>query len=376
MLPHMFSLVLYGRAITDYGLKLLEKCERLRELHLVETSVTDKGLASLENIRTLRWLSIDDANITDKGISYLKNLSQLEGLQLVKTRTSDDGLSVLLNYPKLAYLEASGCSISEKGVLFISQVTSLNSLRLAAPTILDDAFLGLSFCKRLSNFSYDMPLVSQKAVMELHSRLPECDLSHYTFFRAEDKVLFLINNFVGEGKSLTNFSDALNTANELLSYSPYHPALHSARAMINFRMGNFELFRQDLRIARDSANIYGQNDLLEMAINYLNQDSFFGLRLAMEAESPEKIIAAKLLTAGVRPPLRKEPIAVLINRLSNSTSHGLGKPITIAQARATADAFITPEYRHPSVVVDLSNRTTLILPKETKDELKTVPWNW
>lgn len=371
-LRRLTSLVLYGRGVTDYGLKVLERCEQLRELHLVDTNITDKGLASLANLRSLRWLSIDTANVTDCGIMQLKNLNQMEGLQLVKTGASDDGLAILLNFPKLEYLEISGCVIAEKGVLFISQIGSLNSLRLAAPTVFDDAFLGISLCKRLSRFSFDMPLVSSEAVHELRLRLPGCELGPYTFFRPEEKVLYLVTNFIGERKTLANFSDALLCANELLTYSPYHPALHCARALINFRMGNFDGFRNDLRNTRDNANVYGQQDLLQMAMNYLSQPSFFSLRMLMEQQNPDVFIANKLLTSGVRPPTRNEPIAALINKLNHVT----GLPITPERAQAAAGAFTTPNYHQPSVIIDLSHPTKLILPEKLKDELKSVPWNW
>jgi hypothetical protein len=370
-LKNLTSLVLYGRAVSDYGIKVLERCEQLRELHLVDTNVTDRGLASLANLRSLRWLSIDTADITDSGIMQLKNLNRMEGLQLVKTGASDDGLAILLNFPMLEYLEISGCVIAEKGVLFISQVGSLNSLRLAAPTVFDDAFLGLSLCKRLSKFSYDMPLVSSQAVHELRLRLPGCELGAYNFFRPEEKVLYLVTNFIGERRTLANFSDALICANELLTYSPYHPALHCARALINFRMGNFDGFRNDLRNTRDNANVYGQQDLLKMAMNYLSQPSFFSLRMMMEEQNPDVFIANKLLTSGVRPPTRSEPISALINKMNNVTS----LPITPERAQAAAAAF-TPNYHHPSVIIKLANPTKLILPEELKDELKSVPWNW
>ncbi len=118
-------MVLYGRAVSDYGLKVLEGCQNLKELHLVETSVTDKGLASLANLRSLRWLSIDTADVTDSGIMQLKNLNLLEGLQLVKTGCSDDGLAILLNLPHLEYLEISGCTIAERrgAIYFPGQLT-------------------------------------------------------------------------------------------------------------------------------------------------------------------------------------------------------------------------------------------------------------
>lgn len=370
LLPSMNNLVLYGRGVSDYGLKLLENCQELRELHLVDTSITDKGLSSLANISSLRWLTIDTAAISDQGIAYLKELKHLEGLQLVNTKTSDESLGVLLNYPKLAYLEASGCSISEKGILFISQIGSLNYLRLAAPTVQDDAFLGLSFCKRLNSFAFDMPLVTKEAVNELHSRLPECEVSNYTYFRPEDKVLFIVSNFFGEGKTLANFADALGATDELLQYSPFHPVLHSARALINFRMGKFDHFRYDLKNVREHANMYGHSDLSDMAMNFLSQESFFGLRQMMEQQHPERLIVDKLLSSDIR--LSREPIAALIDRLKNAY-------FTPMQPRLNPEllaSFKTPNYRQPQVTVDLSNRTMIILPRDLKEQLKGVPWNW
>ena len=369
-LPTMTNLILYGRGVSDYGLKMLERCQSLRELQLVDTNITDKGLASLANITSLRWLTIDTAAISDTGIAYLKGLKHLEGLQLVNTRTSDDSMGVLLNYPKLAYLEASGCSISEKGINFISQIGSLNSLRLAAPTVQDDAFLGLSFCRRLTNFAFDMPLVSKEAVMELLARLPGCDVNHYYFFRPEDKVLYLVNNFIGSGRTLANFADALGATNDLLHYSPLHPVLHSARALINFRMGNFDSFRYDLMNVRDHADMYGHTDLQAMATAYLSQHSFFGLRLMMEQQNIERLVVDKLLSSELR--VRREPIAALIN----SVKAGHYAPGLPRISQELLDSFSTPQYKQPNVVVDLSNKTMIILPKELKDQLKDVPWNW
>lgn len=370
-LKDLHSLVLYGRAVSDYGLKVLERCEKLRELHLVETSITDKGLNSLKELRSLKWLSIDDASVTDSGIIQLRNLHQLEGLQLVRTRVSDDGLAILLHFPKLEYLEISGCTIAEKGVLFISRVSSLNSLRLAAPTIFDDSFLALSYCKQLSKFSFDMPLVTTDAMNELQHRLPSCAITEYHYFRPEDKVIYLVSNFMGEGKTIINLENALATADELLTYSPYHPALHGARAFINYRMGNIEQFRSDLRNARDNANIYLQADLRFMAIQYLSFDNHLSLQSAMAHQHPDRYIANQLLTTGVRQATRKEPVAALIKKMTGAAQTNL--PV---QAGQTIGTFNTPHYRHPQVIVDISRRPEIRPSKEWKDELKKVPWNW
>ncbi len=370
------SLVLYGRGVSDYGLKVLERCQNLKELHLVDTNVTDKGLESLANLRSLRWLSIDTADITDSGIMQLKNLNQLEGLQLVKTGVSDDGMPILLKFPKLEYLEISGCIIAEKGVLFISRVKSLNSLRLAAPTVFDDAFLGLSFCNSLSKFSFDMPLVSPQAVHEMRLRLPDCEMDEYTFFRPEEKVIYLVTNFIGDGRTLSNFADALLCTDELLSYSPFHPALHGARALLNYRMGNLDAFRNDLRNTRDYSHLCGQPDLLKLAMSYLSQDSPFDLRMMMQSQSPDRYIANKLLTAGVRPTVRKEPITALIDKLKSMTYVPIMSHRTqVAPTALNEQQWSTPNYREPSII-DLSKRSPLILLKENKEELKAVPWNW
>lgn len=370
------SLVLYGRAVSDYGLKVLERCKNLKELHLVETSVTDQGLNSLKELRSLKWLSIDDAAVTDSGIIQLRNLHQLEGLQLVKTRVSDDGLAILLHFPKLEYLEISGCTIAEKGVLFISRVSSLNSLRLAAPTIFDDSFLALSYCKQLSKFSFDMPLVTTEAIEEMRLRLPECVLSEYYFFRPEEKVIYLVNNFMGDGKTIINLENALVTADELLSYSPFHPALHGARALINYKMGNFEQFRRDLQNVRDNANIYGQADLRFLAMQYLSCDSHLSLRAAIDSHRPERYIANQLLTAGVRTPSRKEPVAALIHRMSDAAQVRIVPYETKKVSGPSNGPFSTPLYTHPQVIIDLARRPDVMPSREWKDELKKVPWNW
>jgi hypothetical protein len=371
-LRNLHNLVLYGRAVSDYGIKVLENCQKLKELHLIDTSVTDVGLGYLKNLRSLKWLSVDDAKVTDSGIIQLKDLHNLEGLQLVKTRVSDDGLAILLNFPNLEYLEISGCTISEKGVLFISRVGSLNSLRLAAPTIFDDSFLALSYCKQLEKLSFDMPMVTPEAIKEMRLRLPGCILSGYHFFRPEEKVIFLVSNFIGEGKTIINFENALTTANELLSYNPYHPGLHGARALINYRMGNLEQFRNDLRNVRDNANIYGQEDLRWLAMEFLSFNNAMTLHAAMELHHPDHYIANHLLTSGVRHPTRKEPIAYLLRKLDNAC---LAPTVRRPYGQTSEPLNKEQEWRRVTTYQQCQQKT-LILPKELKEELKSVPWNW
>ncbi len=366
------SLVLYGRAVSDYGIKVLERCDQLTELHLVDTNVTDVGLSSLKGLKSLKWLSIDDASVTDSGIIQLKNLHRLEGLQLVKTRVSDDGLAILLNFPNLEYLEISGCTIAEKGVLYISRVPSLNSLRLAAPTVFDDSFLALSYCKQLSKFSFDMPLVTPEAINELKLRLPECVLNEYYFFRPEEKVIYLVSNFIGQGKTIINLERALISADELLNYSPFHPALHGARAFIHYKLGNLEQFRTDLKNVRDHANIYGQHDLQYLATQLLGFDNHLRLQATINAQHPEQYIANQLLTEGVRPLRRKEPIDALLKKMNDSSKVDYRS----VQTRQNTSSVITPIYTYPQVFVSLSRGATVIPSKEWKEELKKVPWNW
>jgi hypothetical protein len=366
------NLVLYGRGVSDYGLKVLERCENLKELHLIDTNVTDRGLGYLKNLRSLKWITIDDAAVTDSGIMQLKDMHALEGLQLVKTRVSDDGLAILLNFPHLEYLELSGCTISEKGIFTISRVDSLNSLRLAAPTVFDDSFLALSYCRQLEKFSFDMPLVTEDAIKQMRLRLPGCLLTEYRFFRPEEKVIYLVSNFIGEGRTILNFENALTTTDELLGYSPYHPGLYGARALINYRMGNFEQFRRDLQYARDNANIYGQEDLCWLAQQFLSYNNALTLHAAMEAHHPDRYIANHLLTAGIRRPARKEPIAKILDKLSNAS---VSPMVRHPGGQTTAPQNTVPGW-HKITTYETPKQTLLILPKDLKEELQSVPWNW
>lgn len=314
LLPTYTSLVLYGRDVTDDGIKLLEYCTELKELHLIETSITDKGMHSIGLLSTLKWLTIDDANVTTTGISKIASLRKLEGLQILGTKMKEDAFVILHSFPELVYLESDGCDIGDIGMALIAQATNLGSLKISAPSARDLSFMAISLCTRLSKFSFHAPLVSSKMIETLQAKLPMCTFSNYTVYRPEDKVIKLVRLIISANPSSEDLRTAFYCCTELLQYSPHHPSLHAARALISYRLGDMQMFRFNLANARDSANMYGQTYLLNMAINLLNEQDTFKLRMMIEIEKPEHKIAAKLLTEGIRPQMRYEPISALINK--------------------------------------------------------------
>ncbi|MCC6977215.1 MAG: hypothetical protein IT343_02750 [Candidatus Melainabacteria bacterium] len=161
-----------------------------------------------------------------------------------------------------------------------------------------------------------MPLVTLEALKEMRQRLPHCHLTEYRFFRPEEKLIYLVSNFAGEGLTIINMEKALATSDELLTYNPDHPALHGARALINYRMGNFEQFRQDFRNTKDTAKSCGHEDLRYLAMQFLAFDNNQSVRNAIEAHHPERYIANHLLISGIRPSRKQESIEAMHKRMS------------------------------------------------------------
>lgn len=323
LLPSYTSLVLRGREVTDDGIKLLELCSNLKELHLIETSITDRGMRSIGKLFNLRWLTIDDAAVTANGISEIANLNKLEGLQILETQMTDDGFVILHSFEDLVYLESDGCDIGDLGIALIAQATNLGSLKISAPSVRDLSFMAVSLCTRLSKFSFHAPLVTEQTIDALQKKLPLCAFSNYTVYRPEDKVISIVRLIVSANPGQHNLVKAYADASELLQYSPHHPALHAARAFIDYHMGNMKMFRFDLENARDTANMYGETHLLNMAQNLLRENSPYKLRQMIEIDKPEHKIAAKLLAEGIRPQMRYEPISAVLVRheqIANNTA--------------------------------------------------------
>ena len=71
-LAEIRSLDLTFTAVTDAGLKELEKCPNLQALNLSYTAVTDEGLRQLKGCKRLQTLYLEGTAVTDAGQKELE----------------------------------------------------------------------------------------------------------------------------------------------------------------------------------------------------------------------------------------------------------------------------------------------------------------
>jgi hypothetical protein len=357
-LPDMRSMVLYGRGITDRGMKLLSRCRKLKELHLVNTSITDAGLGYVSCLQTLDWLVIDEAETTDSGLSELKALSNLIGLQVVSTRAADKGFKSLLHCPRLAYLEAAGLHINDSSVSAIARLPALKMLRLASPQATDLAFLDLSACASLTDLTYDLPLVTQGAVNAMMAHRPTFVLRRYDQFRIEDRIIGLVRSLLRKENSEEQSIQGILATNELLQINPLNPVVHGTKGILNLSVGRFDESRQNFAVAKKYARYTGDNQLVDLAATCVQAQNARELQDLLEHSQLNKLLATRLLT---------------------SPSNNLLKLQTLVsyQKKARREALV--EYETPSYIFPEINGSNdyggIWIPTKNR-EIIAVPWQW
>lgn len=290
-LPEVRSLVLHGSAVTDEGAKLLGRCRKLKELHILGTSITDVGMRSIAKIYTLDWLVIDETPVTDEGLFELSCLTRLNGLQLTRTKMTEEGLQVLFHFPELSYLEVIHDNLGRTGLSLIAQLPVLSVLRVASRTACIEDLLGLTFSRSLKSLTFDMPRVSKSDIERLKEAMPRLDISQYVQYQRTDGLLQLMSQCLDlhdEGK----YDRALNAVNDVLSNSSKNPAIYGVRAIINFRLGKMMDFKGDLTNLRDNAK---RPDLKELAESLLNIKDSIKTKRVLDEEKPERLLLQMIL---------------------------------------------------------------------------------
>lgn len=82
--------------ISDQGLALLGKMQRLVQLRLASHRITDAGMAHLKPLAGLRFLHLIGAPVGDRGLETLHVLRRLESVYLDGTRVTEEGIVRLL----------------------------------------------------------------------------------------------------------------------------------------------------------------------------------------------------------------------------------------------------------------------------------------
>ena len=160
-MPNLKELCLFGcTQITDDGLQLLPKLEKLEKLDLRYCSaITDNGIIYLTKQPNLKEIYLDSCfNLTDGGLKELSLIPKLEVISLMdcSDQISDIGVSYLCNLCGLRGLELPGfAKISNEGIKFIAGKTNrLQELYLRQ--LADVTDIGISFlesCKSLEKIT-------------------------------------------------------------------------------------------------------------------------------------------------------------------------------------------------------------------------------
>jgi hypothetical protein len=323
-LPNFRSLVIYGYGVTDVGAELISRCTKLKELHLLDTQITNAGLKHIGKLKSLDWLALDNASVDSEGLRHLCGLTQLSGLHIVSTVAGDDGFSMLLNMPKLTYLEAAGENLRGGTMSIISQLPELITLRLASSKGDDRDFAQLGFARSLKQISYDMPLVTHQGIADLSSRLRDTYIEKFRYFKPENRLSYM-SGYCFDLYDQRRFDLARLAVDDVIRWLPFNPAAHGTRALINFNLGLYEEFRQDLRNVRDNAELFGENELLELANQYLEAGSEAEIRKIIAESRPENLLLERLRS--LEPIKTEEPISSLIKRFDKAVSTKQNDPI-------------------------------------------------
>jgi hypothetical protein len=114
-LPNLRKLVIRKANLTPAGIAAIGECKELRHLSLVGCGVTDAELASLKNLTMLDYLTLsDNPKITDKGMATVKGFDRLRTLHLTNTSISDTGLMELKVLDGLRNLSVGGTKVTQE----------------------------------------------------------------------------------------------------------------------------------------------------------------------------------------------------------------------------------------------------------------------
>ena len=166
-LPHIRELCAGGTAISDKGLKFLEKSNSLKTLQLNDTGVTDIGMKHLAHINSLEELYIGGTKITGEAFSAIAGLPKLRVLYAQQTNIGDAGLKALTKSNSLKILSVAESKITNAGVRDISAMQNLHTLDLGCTEVSDVAIPELQKCQNLEIVYVDHTRITPQGISQL-----------------------------------------------------------------------------------------------------------------------------------------------------------------------------------------------------------------
>ena len=124
------SLNVNDLAITDDGLKKINKLKSLEQLYLIRTKITDDGMREIAELTNLNLLDLNFTRITDAGLKHVSQLKNLKSLHLCGSSITDKGLKELAGLENLTYLELVETKVSDDGLKTLSELKNLKTVFL------------------------------------------------------------------------------------------------------------------------------------------------------------------------------------------------------------------------------------------------------
>jgi Leucine-rich repeat (LRR) protein len=144
------SVALFG-PVTEIAWARLEEFERLRVLHIRDSSNIGDGLVHLRGMKGLEDLALRGPDITDAKLANIRGLGKLRQITLVDTRVTDAGLAHLATLSELESIrlvgkEGTAAGLTSRGITHVTDaglahLAGLHHLKLleisAAPGVTD-----------------------------------------------------------------------------------------------------------------------------------------------------------------------------------------------------------------------------------------------
>jgi len=164
-----------ARAVVTGGhLPKLQSVENLTELLLDGGRIDDHGLAVIASCcPNLEQLRLRLSPISDAGVGVLVKLQRLRVLNLPHSELSADGLRYLQDLPNLELLRLGGQRIDARAVAELVRLPELQSLHLINPALTDPSLISLAQAPKLTSLYLDDCPLSPEAWNELKKARPD-----------------------------------------------------------------------------------------------------------------------------------------------------------------------------------------------------------
>ena len=174
--PHLASVGLQGRQISDESLKHLKDLSTVRSFYISNTRVSDEGLKHIARLKSLTSITLTNTEITGIGFAHFKEHEKLYSVSASHTKVSDEGLVSIGELKSIRTLQLDRTQISDAGLANLAKIERLSYLSISHTGITDAGLVSLAALKSLRNLNIRDTKVTDAGVAEFKKKLPNCRL--------------------------------------------------------------------------------------------------------------------------------------------------------------------------------------------------------